>query len=781
MPKKSQKKKKPVRQSKKVEKTKRSSVRDVIGIALITIAVLIVAAVISYNPNDPPNGSAEEVSNRLGLAGAWIAFTLIHFTFGRWISLVIPVLIALFSLELIRRKGFGLTVKTSLILVIASVLASTSWELIRIFKGMHGILEVTGLAGYGLAGLMTGWLGHTGSFIVLAGVILIFLTIVLGIRWAGPASIVHSAITGIGHLLGKMRIPKVAPIKKAKAEPRVNRMDRVPNKVVEVEDPEPGIEELAAEMPARDIEIVKDEYEPTGALNSQIEQKKETDEKQDKRKPPEYILPPVELLNLPDIPEEDEPLDDNALRQKAALLEDRLLEFGVKAEVIQIHPGPVVTRFDLKPAPGVKVGRIASLQDDLALSLAAPAIRIQAPIPGAGAVGIEIPNKSAQIVFIREIVESAVFQDSDSPLLVALGRTAKGDVYVTDLAKLPHLLIAGTTGSGKSICINTIIASILMRNKPEDVMIAMVDPKKLELSAYAELRKHHLLFLEENDEVIATESKNAVMLMQSIVHEMEERYTRLAEAGARNINEFNNLVEDGKVKPDEDGNEPHRLPYLVVIIDELADLMLTAARDIEEPIARLAQMARAVGIHLVVATQRPSVDVITGVIKANFPARIAFMVASKIDSRTILDRPGAETLLGKGDCLILTGTYPHPVRLHAAYVSTDEVHKLIAHVARQPAFIKQCQLVLPATTGGGSGGGITPDEGRDVLFEEAVRLVVRHQQGSVSLLQRRLKIGYSRAGRLLDQLEQAGVVGPFEGSKAREVMIQPDDVEEFLQ
>ncbi|MDP8205972.1 MAG: DNA translocase FtsK 4TM domain-containing protein [Candidatus Electryonea clarkiae] len=773
--------KKAVKNKSKKSKSKKSRgiARDVTGIALITIAILIGASIVSYNPLDPPNGSASIVSNRLNIAGAYIAFYLIHFTFGRILSLFIPIMMLIFAIELIRKKGYRQTFRNGLKLFIGVILATAIWEIIRDLQGIHGPLEFTGFIGFWFVDKMLEWLGRTGSVIILTGLALIYLTFTLRIRWAIIVNGFHTVFSWLGGLFSILNT-SIRSDDKPGSKPKISHgsllstddSDFNEQKNKDLFEPGSKIRD--------DIEIIDDKESLTEGTNSlnNIDLNTETI---DDNSESIYLLPTADLLNEPEDVAESDLIDKKALHETAAMLEERLAEFGVKAKVVQIHPGPIITRFDLKPAPGVKIGRISSLADDLALALAARSIRIQAPIPGAGAVGIEVPNKHPKLVVLREIIETPVFQDSDKPLLLALGRSADGEVFVTDLAKMPHLMIAGTTGSGKSVCINTIIASILFKNKPDEVLIAMIDPKKLELSTYAELRRHHLLFIDDGDEVIATDPKNAVALLQSVVKEMEKRYTRLAEVGSRSITEYNESVEAGKVKPDENGNPAVKLPYIVVIIDELADLMLTAAKEVEEPIARLAQMARAIGIHLVVATQRPSVDVITGVIKANFPARLAFMVASKIDSRTILDRPGAESLLGKGDSLLMSNDAPFPLRIHGALITTDEVHRLIVHIVRQPAFIKRCKLDQPASLDSGTNGFSDGIDARDELFNEAVKLVVRHQQGSVSLIQRRLRVGYSRAGRILDQLEQAGVVGPFEGSKAREVMMDDDDLETFLQ
>ncbi|HDH57934.1 MAG TPA: DNA translocase FtsK, partial [Bacteroidetes bacterium] len=391
-----------------------------------------------------------------------------------------------------------------------------------------------------------------------------------------------------------------------------------------------------------------------------------------------------------------------------------------------------------------------------------------------GAVGVEIPNSRPAIVSLKEVVSGASFVENPSPLAIALGRTASGDPYVTDLGRMPHLLVAGTTGSGKSVCLNAVIASLLLRNPPERLQFVIIDPKKLELSIYARLARHHLMTSPELDEEVITTPSNAVRVLGGVEIEMARRYDVLAAAGVRNIEEFNELAEKGQAVSPE-GETLNPISFLVVVIDELADLMMIMAKDVEEPIARLAQMARAVGIHLIVATQRPSVDVITGVIKANFPARLAFQVASKIDSRTILDANGAESLLGNGDALFIPPGRGQPERIHCCYVGPGEIENLVSHIENQPCDFYRHTLRLPQPEGAiGGGDEILGD--RDEFFEEAARMVIRQGQASVSILQRRLKIGYARAGRLIDQLERAGIVGPFDGSKAREVLVD----EEYL-
>jgi len=386
-------------------------------------------------------------------------------------------------------------------------------------------------------------------------------------------------------------------------------------------------------------------------------------------------------------------------------------------------------------------------------------------------VGVEIPNHNPSLVTIRSVINSTKFRDARAALPLALGKTISGEVFVDDLARMPHLLIAGATGSGKSVGINTILASLIYKLHPSDVKFVIIDPKKIELSLFRRLKYHYLGVSPDIQEDIITTPQNAVLVLKSVELEMEKRYDRLAAAGVRNIGDYNDKVQTGRLH-DTETVKHRKLPYIVVVIDELADLMITAAREVEEPIARLAQLARAVGIHLVLATQRPSVDVITGVIKANFPARIAYQVATKIDSRTILDMNGAEQLLGNGDLLYFPPGSPKPIRIQNAFISNDEVEAITSHIERQKGYSQP--MTLPSafekkrTTGG------TSDGSRDELFEEAAKIIVRHQQGSVSLLQRRLKVGYSRAARLVDELEMAGIVGPFDGSKAREVLIESE-------
>lgn len=449
-----------------------------------------------------------------------------------------------------------------------------------------------------------------------------------------------------------------------------------------------------------------------------------------------------------------------------------------KIEIIKIKAtiGPTVTLYEIVPAPGVKISKIKNLEDDIALSLAALGIRIIAPIPGAGTIGIEVPNQNPEVVSMRGIIASKKFQESKYALPIALGRTISNETYTFDLTKMPHLLVAGATGQGKSVGLNAIITSLLYKKHPSQLKFVMVDPKKVELSIYSVIEKHFLAKLPDEEDAIITETAKVVNTLNSLCIEMDSRYDLLKVAQVRNIKEYNEKFIKRQLNP----NNGHKyLPYIVVIVDEFADLIMTAGKEVEQPIARIAQLARAVGIHMIIATQRPSTNIITGVIKANFPARIAFKVASMIDSRTILDSPGANQLIGRGDMLISVGS--EMTRVQCAFVDTPEVDAITHFIASQQSYPSAFALpeYVPETEG--IGGISEMDLGsRDPLFEEAARLIVNTQQGSTSSIQRRFSIGYNRAGRIMDQLEAAGVVGPFEGSKARQVLIPDEYSLEFI-
>lgn len=473
-----------------------------------------------------------------------------------------------------------------------------------------------------------------------------------------------------------------------------------------------------------------------------------------------YVAPNADLLNLNNNNELDKD-DKKALLANAAKLEETLMSFGVEAKILQVTKGPSVTRFELQPKAGIKVSKIVNLADDIALGLAAKGVRIEAPIPGKSAIGIEVPNKEQTPVFFREIVESKEFLDNKFKVACALGKDITGKAVVTDLSKMPHVLIAGATGSGKSVCINTLIVSILYKYSPDEVKLLMVDPKVVELNVYNGIP--HLLI------PVVTDPKKAAAALNWAVNEMTRRYKLFADNGVRNIESYNALYNKGEV--------PEKLPYIVIIVDELADLMMACPHDVEDYICRLAQMARAAGMHLVIATQRPSVDVITGVIKANIPSRISFAVSSQIDSRTILDSAGAEKLLGRGDMLFYPVGESKPQRVQGAFISEEEVEHVVSFIKesqRDAQYEEDILEHINSATIASEGNG---DGDRDELLDEAIEIVVESGQASASYLQRRLRIGFNRAARIIEELEECGVISRRDGSKPRQVLLSKDELE----
>lgn len=477
-----------------------------------------------------------------------------------------------------------------------------------------------------------------------------------------------------------------------------------------------------------------------------------------------YKLPPIDILV--DHKSDNSDVSDNELKENLNKIVETLGTYKISIDKIKATIGPTVTLYEIIPAPGVRISKIKNLEDDIALSLAALGIRIIAPIPGKGTIGIEVPNKNPQLVSMRSILESKAFQDSKFDLPLALGKTISNETFVVDLCKMPHLLVAGATGMGKSVGLSAIMASLLYKKHPSQLKFVLVDPKKVELTLYSKIENHFLAKLPDSEEAIITDTTKVVNTLNSLCIEMDERYNLLKTAKLRTIKEYNAKFIKRQLNPE----EGHRfLPYIIVVIDEFADLIMTAGKEVELPIARLAQLARAIGIHLIIATQRPTTNIITGVIKANFPARIAFRVTSGIDSRTILDETGANQLIGKGDMLVNTGS--GAVRVQCAFIDTPEIDKVTDFISLQQSY--GSALILPEYQGeNAENGAIDVDLGRrDSMFDDAARLVVSNQQGSTSLIQRKFSIGYNRAGRIMDQLEAAGIVGPQEGSKPRQVLV----------
>lgn len=553
-------------------------------------------------------------------------------------------------------------------------------------------------------------------------------------------------------------VPVVAPEPVAADEKKEDDLDftykvaDVADEVIE-EEPTP----VSRELKANDLVEQFGLYDPTADL-------------------PKYQFPTIDLLKEYDQKNQTSQVTMDELKANKEKIVETLLNYGIGIQKIEATIGPTVTLYEIVPKAGVRVSKITSLEDDLSLSLAAMGVRIIGQMPGKDTIGIEVANKNREMVPVRAVIGSEKFQKSTYDLPITLGKTISNEIFVADLAKMPHLLMAGATGQGKSVGLNMLLTSLIYKKHPATLKFVLVDPKKVELSLFNKLERHFLACLPDSAEAIITDTKKVVSTLNSLCKEMDLRYDKLKDAGCRNIKEYNQKFINRRLNP----NEHDFMPYIVLVIDELADLMLTAGKEVEHPIARLAQLARAIGIHLVVATQRPSVNVITGTIKANFPARLSFKVMSKIDSRTILDAGGADQLVGMGDMLLSMGS--EVIRLQCAFVDTPEVEDICDFIGNQQGYASAYLLPEPDSEeiGGQDRGDFDPSD-RDSFFDEAARLVVMHQQGSTSLIQRKLKLGYNRAGRLIDQLEAAGIVGSFGGSKAREVLVKSEtELEEIL-
>ncbi len=770
----------------------------IIGILIILFAFLLLVSIGTYSKADEQytevsffdifklpfddvlKEKAVNVSNYLGLVGAIIVNFLINGTFG-YVVIVIPFLLFIWGWIIVRGHEVSNALKlTNYTLVIAVFFSATMGIFSRIFTNIDK--EWSGLVGAFLGEILTNLIGKLGAAVVVVAALLIILVLAVDLDIQKTLDRIHNLFVKLKQLFfpGQKK-PRVLDIEEEYYETAEDEEIETEFKINKTEETEPVPlqksktrkpvifnipekkleEELNDEESDLNIQDVDIDEEETEAITN-IREYLDVEEI-------EYVFPSVELL---DTMRQTDVVNDEELKITAEQLKAKLANFGIQLESVSVTPGPVVTLYELVPASGVKISRIVSLENDLALALAAKGIRIIAPMPGKGTIGVEIPNHNPSIVNIRSVLNSTKYRESKSYLPLAMGKTISGEAFIDDLTKMPHLLIAGATGSGKSIGINSILISLIYKLHPSDIKFIIIDPKKIELTPFKKLINHFLAVSPDFREEIITKPENAVMILKSVELEMEKRYNRLAKAGVRNIADYNDKVKTGKLKSNEEVQH-YKMPYLIVVIDELADLMITAAGEIEEPIARLAQLARAVGIHLVVATQRPSVDVITGVIKANFPARIAYQVASKTDSRTILDMNGAEQLLGSGDMLYLPSGSPKPTRIQNVFISTEEVDAVMDHIAKQKGYSRPFTLpsVMEKKRSGYSGSA---DE-RDELFNEAAYLLVRHQQGSVSLIQRRMKVGYARAARIVDELEAAGIVGPFDGSKAREVLIETEE------
>jgi DNA segregation ATPase FtsK/SpoIIIE, S-DNA-T family len=714
------------------------------GVLLVILAVFLGVALASHQKEDVTApwddwGAFWQAKNLCGPIGAAVAGSL-HYLFGPGLSWFWPLFVVLFAALAFRdveaREHVRRIVCSLALLVVVGGIAA-------VFGGRGA----AGLAGVKTLGFLKLISGRVGSVLILAA-LLLFLSFLM----------FPGAVEALLSKLKDLRLPRFAL-------PKPGRGDAKPKRAKEKKEKKDKAEREVPEIPV----IVESEPEakrfgkPPKITVPELPAAREEDARVSDAD--DVPVPPPEAAG--DMPLPDLSLLDNYeargvsystedLIARSGVIEKKLADYGLDGKIQEVRPGPVVTTFELVPAPGVKVSQIASRADDISMALAARSIRIQAPIPGRGAVGIEVPNPEPSIVSLKELLEH--YPADKEGLVVPLGKTVTGEPFFADISDMPHMLIAGATGSGKSVCINTIICSLLFHHTPASCRFILVDPKRLELIAYNDIP--HLLH------PVITESKRVLKILQWLTVEMDRRYKLLASVGVKNIQGFNRKVVDEELVHPETQERLSRLPYYVTIIDELADIMVTMGNEIYPPITRLSQMARAVGIHLVFATQRPSVDVVTGLIKANFPCRLAFQVTSKTDSRTILDANGAEKLLGNGDMLYLPKNLPHPIRLQGAFISEAESERVATYWRKFTAAEEALDLTDEAPAAADDDAPID-----DELFQKAKELVVIHQQGSISLLQRRLRVGYARAARLIDMLEQAGVVGPFEGSKARRVLV----------
>ncbi|MGW9686450.1 DNA translocase FtsK [Flagellimonas sp. 2504JD1-5] len=776
MAKKRTKSKKPTPAKKRVSPKRSKQNKIIFGSLLIVLSIALFFSFMSYYftwQEDQSilsdfNNRNIQASNLLNKFGASISHFFMYKGFGL-ASFVFPILLAITGLYLF----LGLHSK--------GLISKWIWGLLGIIwtsitLGFFAIEQplLGGLIGYEMNDFLQDYTGKIGVFLLLVFVLMVILVRLFNFTPEGIAQFFRSQKKQLtSDLVKKEPTPEILSVD---GSIELSTEDNIPVKVdtythkndipplqqeagldvnlpqEEVPDIDLKVEKITEEKEEKDVKaakLVKDfgEFDPKLELGN-------------------YKFPPLDLLDqhgaTGGITINQEELEENKNRIVSTLKNYKIGIAQIKATI-----GPTVTLYEIVPEAGIRISKIKNLEDDIALSLAALGIRIIAPIPGKGTIGIEVPNKNATIVSMRSVIASKKFQNAEMELPIAFGKTISNETFVVDLAKMPHMLMAGATGQGKSVGLNAVLTSLLYKKHPAEVKFILVDPKKVELTLYNKIERHFLAKLPDSEDAIITDNTKVIHTLNSLCIEMDNRYELLKLAMVRNIKEYNVKFKARKLNP----NDGHKfLPYIVLVIDEFADLIMTAGKEVETPIARLAQLARAIGIHLIIATQRPSVNVITGIIKANFPARIAFRVTSKIDSRTILDTQGADQLIGRGDMLFTQGN--DVTRLQCAFVDTPEVGKITEYIGSQRAYPDA--HLLPEYVGEESGTGIDYDiADRDSMFRQAAEVIVTAQQGSASLIQRKLKLGYNRAGRIIDQLEAAGIVGPFEGSKARQVLV-PD-------
>ena len=777
-----------------IKTVKGQKVKYTIGFFLVLLGIYLLIAFISFFFYGAADHSQLDISwrelftttssgvhNKTGKLGAILSEFFVNRGFGIASFLFIYFIIAgashFFGKPLM--KFYKLVISTSLLLISISL---TVGLILIIFKA-DNYQFLSGDVGLYFANWMCSIFGRVGSCFILLGCL--FLTLLLKVNSFIPF------LQKLGNIRfkRKMVINPVSDLKAPKLYSKTNDVETLSKLIDEndgiktVFDPDGDIdfdEELDVEIIERPVRV-KEDHIVTPPVQKPLnpEMSIEKIEEDDNFIPAEGLEPYDPTLDLsdykfPTLDLLDDHVSGNAEVSNEELISNKnrivetLRHYKIEITKIRATIGPTITLYEIIPAPGVRIAKIKNLEDDIALSLSALGIRIIAPIPGRGTIGIEVPNRQPEVVSMRSIIASKKFQESTADLPVVLGKTISNETFLIDLVKMPHILVAGATGQGKSVGLNAIIASLLYKKHPSQLKFVMIDPKKVELSLYSIIEKHFLAKLPDDEEPIITDIQKVKNTLSSLNIEMDNRYDLLKKAHARNLKEYNVKFIERRLNPE----KGHRFfPYIVVIIDEFADLIMTAGKEIELPIARIAQLARAVGIHMVIATQRPSINIITGVIKANFPTRIAFKVASMIDSRTILDTPGANQLIGKGDMLISMGSTM--TRLQCAFVDTPEVERVCEFISRQRGY--PSAFMLPEYAGDSEDGALDVDlKDRDQLFDDAARLVVLNQQGSTSMIQRKFSIGYNRAGRIMDQLEAAGIVGPVDGSKPRQVLIHDE-------
>ncbi|MFA5304534.1 MAG: DNA translocase FtsK [Candidatus Omnitrophota bacterium] len=729
----------------------------------IAFSIVLILSLFSYTSKDIAflsQSNSHTTHNIIGIAGAYFAFVL-RFLFGRAAYFIPFCLIGLglAKIGILRFYGISKSKTIDTIAALIFIVSLSAFMGLLFAKAGAGWEYSDGVVGFYLSQFFESYLGFSGSLIVLSLILIIMSLLFFGFFFVDVFKGTRLAFSMVSEFIAERRNRKVETngdfliAKKKKLKDASLRQiededkEKAATKVRPAIKPEikmytPKINQPQSQAQAQASKIDNDKLVNKEEIKKQIDGLNPDNAKT--FDPKTYKLPSIGLLKVPSSLDYREVKED--VEASIKNLEETLSDFGVEAKVVSVQKGPVVTMYELEPSPGVKITKISALSDDIALSMKSSSVRIVAPIPGRGTVGVEVPNEKKHLVYLREILEEKIFSDSSSKLTLTIGKDVSGNPVIADLKEMPHLLIAGTTGSGKTVCVNTIITSILFKAKPDEVKFILVDPKMVELAPFAGIP--HLLH------PIIYESKKAFITLNWAVEEMERRYHLLASEGARNIDVYN---KSGK-----------KMPFIIIIVDELADLMVVAKESIEVSIQRLAQLSRAVGIHLILATQRPSVDVITGVIKANFPARISFKVSSKVDSRTVLDVMGADKLLGKGDLLFLKPGAPKLIRAQGSLIDDEDINNLITFIKNQGGPVYEAGILEGEKK---AAMHVQSDE----LIDEAVKTILQARQASASILQRRLRVGYTRAARLLDLMEQQGIVGPFCGSKAREILVDPQD------